>query len=95
MEHMTLFHGWYIDAPVCIEYARSFRKTIWAAVFLAECRCFCCAKMVRGAAHTEIMQQRKYQQSVTNPAVLVVYMGGIKRRSNVRLSRRRMPGLRA
>ena len=39
-------------SPVCIEYARSFRKTIRAAVFLAECRCFCCAKMVRGAAVT-------------------------------------------
>lgn len=36
-------------SPVCTEYARSFRKTIWAAVCLAECRCFCCAKMARGA----------------------------------------------
>ena len=53
-ENMNLFHECNIDAPVYIRGARNaIRKRKRAAVFRAECRCFCCAKRARGAAGTQ------------------------------------------
>lgn len=41
-----------------------------AAVFLAECRCFCCAKMVRGAANL-IGDNIDHPKPVSNRIALV------------------------
>lgn len=79
-------------SPVCIEYARSFRKTIRVAVFLAECRCFCCAKMARGAAGDQ-KYCTVYLKNVSENVLFRLFIKDrIKQHDNERFSHRRMHG---